>query len=93
MPHTQPNVLQQSAICKNGPLYHFLAAESNTDRHRVFDEDCIFEDPTIKFQGTKLYSRNLNLLVPFFDCPSIGLQDIEKNVKFFDQLPKLNILL
>ncbi|KAJ6883719.1 LOW QUALITY PROTEIN: hypothetical protein NC652_030842 [Populus alba x Populus x berolinensis] len=26
----------------------------------------------------KLYSRNLNLLVPFFDCPSIGLQDIEK---------------
>ncbi|KAL9379135.1 hypothetical protein Peur_027617 [Populus x canadensis] len=46
----------------------------------VFDEDCIFEDPTIKFQGTKLYSRNLNLLVPFFDCPSIGLQDIEKGV-------------
>ncbi|KAJ6877044.1 hypothetical protein NC651_029923 [Populus alba x Populus x berolinensis] len=26
----------------------------------------------------KLYSRNLNLLVPFFDCPSIGLQNIEK---------------
>jgi hypothetical protein len=25
-----------------------------------------------------LYSRNLKLLVPFFDCPSIGLQDIEK---------------
>ncbi|KAI5566632.1 hypothetical protein BDE02_13G033600 [Populus trichocarpa] len=44
----------------------------------IYDEDCIFEDPTIKFQGTKLYSRNLNLLVPFFDCPSIGLQDIEK---------------
>ena len=36
MPHTQPNVLQQSAICKNGPLYHFLAAESNTDRHRKY---------------------------------------------------------
>ncbi|XP_052302414.1 uncharacterized protein LOC18110988 isoform X11 [Populus trichocarpa] len=30
--------------------------------------------------GTKLYSRNLKLLVPFFDCPSIGLQDIEKGV-------------
>ncbi|KAL3573617.1 hypothetical protein D5086_024230 [Populus alba] len=44
----------------------------------IYDEDCIFEDPTIKFQGTKLYSRNLNLLVPFFDCPSIGLQNIEK---------------
>ncbi|KAG5232610.1 hypothetical protein IMY05_013G0036400 [Salix suchowensis] len=29
-------------------------------------------------RGTKLYSRNLKLLVPFFDCPSIGLQNIEK---------------
>ncbi|XP_011005690.1 PREDICTED: uncharacterized protein LOC105111904 isoform X2 [Populus euphratica] len=46
----------------------------------IYDEDCIFEDPTIKFQGTKLYSRNLNLLVPFFDSPSIGLQNIEKGV-------------
>ncbi|KAJ6359930.1 hypothetical protein OIU77_004021 [Salix suchowensis] len=46
----------------------------------IYDEDCIFEDPTIKFQGTKLYSRNLKLLVPFFDCPSIGLQNIEKGV-------------
>ncbi|KAJ6877002.1 hypothetical protein NC651_029886 [Populus alba x Populus x berolinensis] len=46
----------------------------------IYDEDCVFEDPTIKFQGTKLYSRNLKLLVPFFDCPSIGLQDIEKGV-------------
>ncbi|KAJ6973981.1 hypothetical protein NC653_030128 [Populus alba x Populus x berolinensis] len=44
----------------------------------IYDEDCIFENPTIKFQGTKLYSRNLKLLVPFFDCPSIGLQAIEK---------------
>ncbi|KAF9670070.1 hypothetical protein SADUNF_Sadunf13G0030300 [Salix dunnii] len=46
----------------------------------IYDEDCIFEDPTIKFQGTKLYSRNLKLLVPFFDCPSIGLHNIEKGV-------------
>ncbi|KAJ6757323.1 PHOSPHORIBOSYLTRANSFERASE-LIKE PROTEIN putative (DUF2358)-RELATED [Salix koriyanagi] len=46
----------------------------------IYDEDCIFEDPTIKFQGTRLYSRNLKLLVPFFDCPSIGLQNIEKGV-------------
>lgn len=46
----------------------------------IYDEDCIFEDPTIKFQGTKLYSRNLKLLVPFFDCPSIGLQNMEKGV-------------
>ncbi|KAG6618204.1 hypothetical protein I3842_Q120700 [Carya illinoinensis] len=52
----------------------------------IYAEDCIFEDPTIKFQGKELYSRNLKLLVPFFDHPSIGLQKIEKvvilNVKF-----------
>ncbi|GMY21047.1 hypothetical protein FCV25MIE_16288 [Fagus crenata] len=30
--------------------------------------------------GKELYSRNLKLLVPFFDCPSIGLQKIEKGI-------------
>ncbi|GAV81182.1 DUF2358 domain-containing protein, partial [Cephalotus follicularis] len=30
--------------------------------------------------GRELYSRNLKLLVPFFDCPSIALQKIEKGV-------------
>ncbi|GMY39716.1 hypothetical protein FCV25MIE_34960, partial [Fagus crenata] len=44
----------------------------------IYAEDCIFEDPTIRFRGKELYSRNLKLLVPFFDCPSIGLQKIEK---------------
>uniref|UniRef100_A0A2N9GCL9 Ska2 N-terminal domain-containing protein n=1 Tax=Fagus sylvatica TaxID=28930 RepID=A0A2N9GCL9_FAGSY len=46
----------------------------------IYAEDCIFEDPTIRFRGKELYSRNLKLLVPFFDCPSIGLQKIEKVV-------------
>ncbi|XP_065618028.1 uncharacterized protein LOC111983960 isoform X3 [Quercus suber] len=45
----------------------------------IYAEDCIFEDPTIRFRGKELYSRNLKLLVPFFDCPSIGLQKLEKN--------------
>ncbi|KAL3814690.1 hypothetical protein ACJIZ3_015958 [Penstemon smallii] len=44
----------------------------------IYAEDCIFEDPTIKFQGTELYARNLNLLVPFFDNPSIQLTKIEE---------------
>ncbi|KAM7476914.1 hypothetical protein LguiB_024157 [Lonicera macranthoides] len=44
----------------------------------IYAEDCIFEDPTIKFRGKELYSRNLKLLVPFFDQPSITLQKIEK---------------
>ncbi|PSS24874.1 Ribose-phosphate pyrophosphokinase, partial [Actinidia chinensis var. chinensis] len=44
----------------------------------IYSEDCLFEDPTIKFRSTELYSRNLKLLVPFFDHPSIVLQKIEK---------------
>ncbi|KAJ8572976.1 hypothetical protein K7X08_009487 [Anisodus acutangulus] len=44
----------------------------------IYAEECIFEDPTIKFSGRDLYSRNLQLLVPFFDSPSIKLEKIEK---------------
>ncbi|KAK9732810.1 hypothetical protein RND81_04G023900 [Saponaria officinalis] len=44
----------------------------------VYTGDCLFEDPTIKFRGTDLYSRNLQLLVPFFEQPSIVLKSIEK---------------
>ncbi|KAK7269233.1 hypothetical protein RIF29_21951 [Crotalaria pallida] len=46
----------------------------------IYAEDCIFEDPTIKFRGRELYERNLKLLVPFFDLASIKLQKIEKDV-------------
>ncbi|KAM1251010.1 hypothetical protein FF1_033550 [Malus domestica] len=46
----------------------------------IYTEDCVFEDPTIRFQGKDLYSRNLKLLVPFFDSPSIGLEKIEKGI-------------
>ncbi|MCD7456372.1 hypothetical protein HAX54_031452 [Datura stramonium] len=44
----------------------------------IYAADCVFEDPTIKFRGRDLYSRNLQLLVPFFDSPSIKLEKIEK---------------
>ncbi|GLT87802.1 hypothetical protein SLE2022_058630 [Rubroshorea leprosula] len=46
----------------------------------IYADDCIFEDPTIRFRGKQLYSHNLKLLLPFFDSPSIGLQTIEKGV-------------
>ncbi|KAJ6762901.1 hypothetical protein OIU79_023612 [Salix purpurea] len=77
-------------LCSHHPLNLFLPVFSvlvllildllGVFTSEIYDEDCIFEDPTIKFQGTKLYSRNLKLLVPFFDCPSIGLQNMEKGV-------------
>ncbi|XP_030460678.1 uncharacterized protein LOC115680978 isoform X1 [Syzygium oleosum] len=44
----------------------------------IYAEDCIFEDPTIRFRGKGLYERNLKLLVPFFDHPSIILHSIQK---------------
>ncbi|XP_074311469.1 uncharacterized protein LOC141647247 isoform X2 [Silene latifolia] len=46
----------------------------------IYAGDCLFEDPTIKFRGTELYSRNIQLLVPFFEQPSIVLKSIEKGV-------------
>ncbi|KAL8545627.1 hypothetical protein ACS0TY_005672 [Phlomoides rotata] len=46
----------------------------------IYAEDCIFEDPTIKFQGKELYARNLSLLLPFLDNPSIQLKEIDKGL-------------
>uniref|UniRef100_A0A7N0T525 Uncharacterized protein n=1 Tax=Kalanchoe fedtschenkoi TaxID=63787 RepID=A0A7N0T525_KALFE len=57
----------------------------------IYAEDCIFEDPTIKFSGTELYERNLRLLVPFFDNPSISLQRIEKVMLLKMQCMPMNV--
>ncbi|CAN6203361.1 unnamed protein product [Urochloa humidicola] len=47
----------------------------------IYTEDCLFEDPTIKFRGRSRYSQNLDLLVPFFDSPSLELENIEKGLR------------
>lgn len=49
---------------------YFLTGEFTTS---LYAEDCYFADPTISFTGTTLYERNLKLLVPFFEEPSITL--------------------
>ncbi|KAI4369430.1 hypothetical protein MLD38_017869 [Melastoma candidum] len=54
---------------------YFLTGVFTSD---IYTEDCIFEDPTIKFRGKALYERNLKLLVPFFISPSVELLSIEK---------------
>uniref|UniRef100_A0A1J3EK32 Uncharacterized protein n=1 Tax=Noccaea caerulescens TaxID=107243 RepID=A0A1J3EK32_NOCCA len=45
----------------------------------IYSDDCIFEDPTISFQGTELYESNLRLLVPFLEDASIELQNMDKS--------------
>ncbi|KAG7580715.1 NTF2-like domain superfamily [Arabidopsis suecica] len=45
----------------------------------IYSDECIFEDPTISFQGTELYERNLKLLVPFLEDASIELQNMDKS--------------
>ncbi|XP_074576519.1 uncharacterized protein LOC141833025 isoform X2 [Curcuma longa] len=57
---------------------YFLTGDFTTD---IYVDDCLFEDPTISFRGRDRYSQNLDLLVPFFDCPSLKLEKIEKGCK------------
>uniref|UniRef100_A0A1D1YBZ4 UPF0173 metal-dependent hydrolase STK_14180 n=1 Tax=Anthurium amnicola TaxID=1678845 RepID=A0A1D1YBZ4_9ARAE len=56
---------------------YFLTGNFTSELYSV---DCLFEDPTIKFYGKDKYSQNLDLLVPFFDHPSLVLEKIEKLV-------------
>ncbi|XP_073005031.1 uncharacterized protein [Typha latifolia] len=54
---------------------YFLTGNFTPD---IYAEDCLFEDPTIMFRGRARYAQNLDLLVPFFDDPSLELEKIEK---------------
>lgn len=47
----------------------------------IYAEDCLYEDPTIKFRGRSKYAQNLDLLVPFLDSPSLELESIEKGLR------------
>lgn len=44
----------------------------------LYSEDCFFADPTIGFTGRDLYERNLKLLVPFFEEPSLTLVSLNE---------------
>ncbi|XP_057826123.1 uncharacterized protein LOC131037897 isoform X3 [Cryptomeria japonica] len=58
---------------------YFLTGEFTTS---IYAEDCCFVDPTIKFNGRDLYQRNLQLLVPFFENPSLLLSSIEQDTTY-----------
>ncbi|GJP56932.1 hypothetical protein CLOM_g15984, partial [Closterium sp. NIES-68] len=44
---------------------------------RFYDEACDFADPTVRFSGLALWRRNISLLTPFFDGPTIHLLDLQ----------------
>eukprot|EP00897_Mesotaenium_endlicherianum_P001101 jgi/Mesen1/10992/ME000097S10568 len=42
----------------------------------LYSEDCFFGDPTVSFTGLQRWRRNIRLLVPFFEEPSVALHSI-----------------
>ncbi|KAK9796278.1 hypothetical protein WJX73_003180 [Symbiochloris irregularis] len=53
---------------------YFVTGDIN---EALYDADCLFEEPTIRFSGLKKWQRNLKLLVPFFVEPTIDLKRLE----------------
>ncbi|CAG9464446.1 unnamed protein product [Pedinophyceae sp. YPF-701] len=39
----------------------------------IYDDDCLFEDPTVEFNGLQRWRSNLRLLVPFLVNPRVDL--------------------
>lgn len=56
-------------------LSYFLTGDFTDE---LYAEDCFFADPTVQFSGRDLYKRNLKLLVPFYEDPSLVLDSIEE---------------
>lgn len=44
----------------------------------IYDQNCLFADPTVQFRGLRLWQRNLQLLVPFLIDPELQLLGIKK---------------
>ncbi|KAL4447868.1 hypothetical protein ABPG75_005087 [Micractinium tetrahymenae] len=44
----------------------------------IYDEACLYADPTVSFSGRELYKRNLALLVPFLWDAAIELRSLRR---------------
>ena len=56
-----------------------LAAGNISDR--IYDSQCFFADPTVKFSGLAKWKGNLKLLVPFLVEPKIQLLKLEQDTQ------------
>ena len=48
---------------------------------RIYDGQCFFADPTVKFSGLAKWKGNLKLLVPFLVEPKIQLLKLERDTQ------------
>eukprot|EP00884_Botryococcus_braunii_P021258 jgi/Botrbrau1/7816/Bobra.0159s0244.1 len=55
----------------------------------IYAEDCWFKDPTVSFTGLRKWQRNLQLLVPFLEGPSLELRSLSRSPPSADGAPVL----
>lgn len=69
--HDQPERLSH--------VFCLMGAGNISDR--IYDGQCFFADPTVKFSGLAKWKGNLKLLVPFLVEPKIQLLKLEQDTQ------------